>query len=1148
MTEGSTEEIAGRRPEQGRRTDHPQDKTTPLRPPSTSRKSTYSDHLEELVKERTAELELANLRLRTEITEREQAKEALRKTALFPEQNPFPVVRIGSDRTLLYANSGAAALLDTWNCRVGRAVPDQVHEAIEQALRTGDPGEIEVPCGPILYSIAIAPIQTEGYANLYGYDITERKAAEEALAAGERKYRELIETTNSVILRWDREGILQFVNEPGARFLGYEPHELVGRHVAILVPEVESTGRNLSSLVQDILDRPEQHVCSPNENVRKDGTRVWIAWTNKAITDNDASVREILAVGNDITALKEAEQALQEANERLQAQSEELAAINEELQMQTEELQVQAEELRNSERALRESEARMRTMLDHMPVGVWFTDSDGTIVYGNEAGQKIWVGARYVGPEAFHEYKGWWFETGAPIEPQEWAVVRAVRNGQTSLNEIIEIECFDGTHKIIHNSAVPVRAGDGRILGCVILNEDITERIAAQEALADREQRLRTALEGGQMGLWEWDVAKDVAVWDERACELLGDNIQNRTSSETFLGHVHCDDRDLLRARLAEALATGGDFQAEFRIVHPNGETVWLTSRSTIVRDDQGRGVRMLGILFDVTQRKHLEEALRHMNDELEEEVQAQTQELQNAIARLQEEVARRRLAEKDLQERSRLLEGFFRHTITPLAFMDRHFDFVQVNDAYARVDDKDPDYFVGKNHFAIYPNAQNQVIFEKVVRTKQLYHALAKPFAYAEHPERTISYWNWQLTPLLDETGEVQYLVLNLQDVTERQRTMEELKTRTSQLQRLTAELSEAEDRERHRLAELLHDDLQQLLVGSKLRLNMVARKVKETPEIHTLVEETTALIAESIEKSRGLSHELSPPVLHHGDFGEVLQWLAEQIRATCGLKVRLRIGDDTDVRSQALKTFIYKAAREMLFNIVKHANVKRAAIVVQMRNGSIHLTVCDRGRGFDPQRLDVASQNGFGLFHIRERLQLLGGAMTVRSAPGRGSRFVLTIPLEMTANTTDRKNGGAVSPLSPKPVMQRKVNGAAKRKIRILLVDDHKVMRDGLAALLEEEPDIEVVGQAGNGRDAITLTAQLKPEVVVMDVVMPIINGEEATRQIKERWPDVRIVALSMLEEDATRERMLGAGAEAFLSKAGPSEVIAAAIRQLS
>jgi CheY-like chemotaxis protein len=237
------------------------------------------------------------------------------------------------------------------------------------------------------------------------------------------------------------------------------------------------------------------------------------------------------------------------------------------------------------------------------------------------------------------------------------------------------------------------------------------------------------------------------------------------------------------------------------------------------------------------------------------------------------------------------------------------------------------------------------------------------------------------------------------------------------------------------------------------------------------------------------------------------------------------------------------------MLFNVVKHANVRRAAIVVQQQDRSIRLTVLDRGRGFEPDRLDAASQNGFGLFNIRERIQLLGGSMTVHSTPGRGSRFVLTIPQSVPGKKTTHKSQTPILATSTaSTTRQTKERLAAAHKHRVLLVDDHKVMRDGLAALLEEEPDIEVVGQAGNGRDAITLTAQLKPDVVVMDVVMPIIDGEEATRQIRARWPRVRVVALSMLEEDTTRDRMLKAGAETFLSKAGPSEVIAAAIRRSS
>ncbi len=149
-------------------------------------------------------------------------------------------------------------------------------------------------------------------------DITARKLAGKALAASERKYRELLETANSIIIRWDHQGIIQYINEYGLRFFGYSAEELLGRNVMTIVPKVEkSSGRDLSALVKDIAIHTERHTFVPNENITKDGKTVWVAWTNKAILDEQGDVQEILAIGNDITDLKEAEEALRTSNERL---------------------------------------------------------------------------------------------------------------------------------------------------------------------------------------------------------------------------------------------------------------------------------------------------------------------------------------------------------------------------------------------------------------------------------------------------------------------------------------------------------------------------------------------------------------------------------------------------------------------------------------------------------------------------------------------------------------------------------------------------------------------------------------------------------------------------------------------------------------
>lgn len=115
-------------------------------------------------------------------------------------------------------------------------------------------------------------------------------------------------------------------------------------------------------------------------------------------------------------------------------------------------------------------------VLEALPVGVWIMDHTGRITHGNPAGRQIWAGARYVGPAEFGQYKGWWAETGQPIAADQWAAARAITKGETSIDEIIDIECFDGSRKTILNSALPLRNAAGQIMGAIIINQDITQR------------------------------------------------------------------------------------------------------------------------------------------------------------------------------------------------------------------------------------------------------------------------------------------------------------------------------------------------------------------------------------------------------------------------------------------------------------------------------------------------------------------------------------------------------------------------------------------------------------------------------------------------------------------------------------------------
>ncbi|MBN2086576.1 MAG: PAS domain S-box protein [Anaerolineales bacterium] len=150
-------------------------------------------------------------------------------------------------------------------------------------------------------------------------DITDRKESEARLAESERKYRELVEHANSIILRWTRDGKITFLNEFGLRFFGYSAGEIVGRPVmGTIVPVTESDGRDLRHLMEQIQSDPLTFEQNINENMRRDGTRAWIAWTNRVVQDAEGRVAEILSVGTDITERKKADEAIRELNATLE--------------------------------------------------------------------------------------------------------------------------------------------------------------------------------------------------------------------------------------------------------------------------------------------------------------------------------------------------------------------------------------------------------------------------------------------------------------------------------------------------------------------------------------------------------------------------------------------------------------------------------------------------------------------------------------------------------------------------------------------------------------------------------------------------------------------------------------------------------------
>ena len=368
-------------------------------------------------------------------------------------------------------------------------------------------------------------------------------------------------------------------------------------------------------------------------------------------------------------------------------------------------------------------------------------------------------------------------------------------------------------------------------------------------------------------------------------------------------------------------------------------------------------------------------------------------------------------------------------------------------------------------------------------------------------------------------------------------------LEWQSSQIRSLASELTMAEQRERSHLAELIHDGLQQLLVAAKFRLDLLSRGA--APAIREGHAEVARLLDAAIADSRSLTSQLSPPILKTGGLLAGLTWLVRWSRETHHLTVHIQAPlHDMPELPEDLTVLLFQSVRELLFNVVKYAQVSEASIEVAQKSESLNITVADAGVGFDPTHLRAEGgiTGGFGLARTRHRLELLGGCMDIVGAPGHGTRVTLAVRLPKavpSAPAPEQIGEGVSVPTAAAPVPSE------QRKIRVLLADDHQVVRQALAQMLRAEPDLEVIGEAADGKAGVERTKELAPDVVLMDISMPGMNGIEATQQIHAECSGVQVIGLSMFGAPEQTAAMQQAGAAGYVSKSAPAEELLAAIR---
>jgi signal transduction histidine kinase len=222
-------------------------------------------------------------------------------------------------------------------------------------------------------------------------------------------------------------------------------------------------------------------------------------------------------------------------------------------------------------------------------------------------------------------------------------------------------------------------------------------------------------------------------------------------------------------------------------------------------------------------------------------------------------------------------------------------------------------------------------------------------------------------------------------------------VRERTREVVALAAELAEAEQKERHRIAQHLHDSLQQELFAAQFALhNLRKQATLESGEMQAAAEEAYQLITGAIALAREATSELSLPTLPGGAFEQAVQRLIAAVAKRYGLEVVLSVSEPLPEPTETTSGLLLPLLRELLFNVVKHAGVKRAALSLSVLEGEVAVTVSDDGHGFTPGTLQDPQVSNLGLHSVRERLRLLGGRLLVDSEQGKGTRASIFIPVE--------------------------------------------------------------------------------------------------------------------------------------------------------
>ncbi|MBC7839935.1 MAG: response regulator [Nitrospiraceae bacterium] len=380
-----------------------------------------------------------------------------------------------------------------------------------------------------------------------------------------------------------------------------------------------------------------------------------------------------------------------------------------------------------------------------------------------------------------------------------------------------------------------------------------------------------------------------------------------------------------------------------------------------------------------------------------------------------------------------------------------------------------------------------------------------------------------------------------------------QELATSYARLRALATDLTIAEQTERRRLATELHDYLSQMLVVARMKVGQLLRQDHDE-DVRITLQEADQLLHQSLDYTRTLVSELTPQALYERGLSAALRWLGDQMRRQQILTVEISLDTPELPLPEADAVLLFHSIRELLFNVLKHGQTDRASVLMSYDQDVLSITVSDHGCGFHVSGLREDGSDRFGLLSVRERMIALGGSFDLQSEPGKGTVASLHLPFRMPGTHIEAQGEEGRSPARAALVGEHDdlnvtIASAENRDVatplRVLVVDDHQMVREGLCCLLQEYDDITVVGEASTGEQALQMVRTLIPNVVIIDMNMPGWNGAETTARILQAYPSTTVIGLSVQTYPHIAESMLNAGAAAFLQKESVGKELYSAIQ---